>query len=172
MKTTDFLKQFRSTITPEGTELIFDFFISFSRFECALKASNEFAKATDRKVEANWDKFANSITNIFNPASDNELKVAVDYILGQPPKIQAMVNGQLGWRERVFENGVSTPLRLCQHIRDMRNNLFHGGKFNGVYQPEISRNHILLKSAITILNNWLDLSPQVRSCFFEAIPNR
>jgi hypothetical protein len=171
MKTTEFIKKFKNSITIEGTELIFDFFISFSRFECALKASNEFANATDKKVEANWDKFANSIAETFNPTADDELKVAVDYILGEPPKIQAMINGVLGWRERVFNNSHSTTMRLCQHIRDMRNNLFHGGKFNGTYQPEISRNHKLLKSAITVLDNWLNLNSQVKSCFFESIPN-
>jgi len=172
MNTTEFLKQFRESITPEGRKLIFDFFISFSRFECALKASNEFANASDKKVEANWDKFANSIAHIFNPSSNKELKTAVDYILSEPPKIQTMVNGEINWRERVFENSSSTTLRLCQHIRDMRNNLFHGGKFNGIYQPEISRNHKLLKNAIIILDNWLDLNPQVKSCFFEPIPSR
>jgi len=170
MTTKDFTENFIGTISTEGKELIVEFFISFSRFEYALKVSVVFANPTDKKVEANWDRFASSIKDIFKPEANEELKGAVDFILSQPPKVQSMTNGHLGWRTREFDNNPAISLKLCQHIRDIRNNLFHGGKFNGNFQPDISRNYELLRSAIIILNNWLSLNATVRDKFFEPIP--
>ena len=78
MITKRFIDKLNQSVTIEGQNLIIEFFITFSRFECALKTSN----------------FANG------------------------------------------NNALS--------IRDVRNNLFHGGKFNGNYQKDVSRNYILL----------------------------
>ena len=60
-------------------------------------------------------------------------------------------------------------IELGLHIRTIRNNLFHGGKFKGIYQEDISRNYILLQSAMIILNEWLDLNEDVKTLFLEDI---
>ena len=78
-------------------------------------------------------------------------------------------DGKLGWRDRTFNPNDPEINKLSLSIRDIRNNLFHGGKFNGNYQADISRNYILLKNAIIILNDWLSLSDQVRHNFLEPI---
>ncbi|MCQ6960424.1 hypothetical protein [Mucilaginibacter aquariorum] len=168
MITDIFLQKVDNEIANDGKKLIVNFFISFSRFECALKTSIVFANGDENKVEANWDRFVVSISQDFNPDISKELKEAVEYIIENPPKIQAIANKQLIWRARVFHQNTSDINKLCLHIRDIRNNLFHGGKFNGNYEPDISRNYILINSAIIILNAWLALNDSVKKDFVSS----
>ncbi|MEI7502997.1 MAG: hypothetical protein WCJ61_06910, partial [Paludibacter sp.] len=56
MTTTLFIKNHCKTITVEGQNLITEFFITFSRFECALKVS-KYTRVNNQKVSANWDEF-------------------------------------------------------------------------------------------------------------------
>ncbi len=167
MITDIFIEKVDKELIAEGKTLMVNFFISFSRFECALKTSIEFANGNDRRVEANWDKFVGSISQNFNVNKNGELKAAVEYILKNPPKIQALNTNQLIWNDRVFAQPTADIKKLCQHIRDIRNNLFHGGKFNGNYEPDVSRNYILIKSAIIILNDWLTLSEPTKINFLS-----
>jgi hypothetical protein len=164
MITKQFIERLNKTITIEGQNLMTEFFITFSRFECALKASN-FANGNNERVTANWDTFLASVAVNFNPDKNEKLKTAVEYLLQHPPRVQMIDNGQLGWRDRVFQANEPTINKLSLSIRDIRNNLFHGGKFNGRYQEDVSRNYILLKSSITILNDWLGLNDIVRQNF-------
>lgn len=168
MTTKIFIDKFNETLTIEGKNLILDFFITFSRFECALKISS-FSSGDSNKVSANWDVFIASISPNFNKDKNPQLSQAVDYLIQNAPRIQMIVNGQLGWRDRIFTPNNQEINKLSLSIRDIRNNLFHGGKFNGNYQADISRNYILLKNAIIILNDWLNLSNQVRDNFLEPI---
>jgi hypothetical protein len=168
MTTKTFIETRYQTISEEGQILIRDFFITFSRFEYALKASN-FANGDGDKVTANWDLFIASIRQFFDKEKNAELKDAVDYIIQHPPRVQMYNNGQLGWRNRVFQANEPEINKLGLSIRDIRNNLFHGGKFNGNYEADVSRNYILLKNSMVILNDWLSLSNQVRNSFSEPI---
>ncbi len=168
MTTKSFIEQLTKTLTIEGQTLMLEFFITFSRFECALKASNFSTGDTD-KVSANWDAFIASIRPTFSKNKNTQLSQAVDYLVLHPPRIQMVDNGQLGWRDRIFNLNEPEINKLSLSIRDIRNNLFHGGKFNGNYHADISRNNILLNNAIIILNDWLSLSDQVRQNFLEPI---
>lgn len=168
MTTKTFIDSLNNTITSEGQTLILDFFITFSRFECALKTSNFCAGDAD-KVSANWDAFIATIRAAFDKNKNTQLDQAVGYLIRNPPRIQMINNGQLGWRDRVFSQNEPEIKKLSLSIRDIRNNLFHGGKFNGNYETDISRNYILLKDSIIILNEWLALSEAVRNNFLEPI---
>jgi hypothetical protein len=162
-----FLRKLNQTITVEGQSLINEFFITFSRFECALKATG-FATGDFERVNPNWDAFTASIRNSFeNEIKSESIKTAINYLQNNPPRIQNLINGQLGWRERVFQPNDPLVKQLSLSIKDIRNNLFHGGKFNGYYQEDLSRNFYLLKHSIEILNFWLKLSDPVRQRFLE-----
>lgn len=163
-----FIETLNKTITVEGQTLMTEFFITFSRFECALKASN-FANGNQDRVTANWDTFVASIADAFDENKTANLKAAVDYIIQNPPRVQSLDNGQLSWRDRNFQANEPLINKLGLSIRDVRNNLFHGGKFNGNYQADVSRNFILLKNSITILNEWLELSAGVKQNYLEPI---
>jgi hypothetical protein len=163
-----FIKNLNKTITVEGQTLMTEFFITFSRFEYALKASN-FANGNQDRVTANWESFVASIAAAFNEEKTAGLKAAVEYLVQNPPRVQSLGNGQLSWRSRTFQANEPLINKLGLSIRDVRNNLFHGGKFNGNYQKDVSRNFILLKNSIIILNEWLDLSAAVKQNYLEPI---
>jgi len=53
---------------------------------------------------------------------------------------------------------------VLQYVRRVRNNLFHGGKFNGRwFEPE--RSAELLIHCLTILNACLEVSPEVGEAY-------
>ncbi len=163
-----FIKRLNATITVEGQQLINEFFVTFSRFECALKATG-FASGDNNRVKANWDTFTSSIRESFDKAKTGPVESAINYLSNHPPRVQNYDRGQLGWNERVFQANEPLINKLSLSIRDVRNNLFHGGKFNGSYQEDVSRNFILLKHSIEILNYWLKLSPLVKQKFLDPI---
>lgn len=168
MITKQFIDQLNQSITVEGQNLIVEFFITFSRFECALKTS-QFVGGDDQRVWPDWELFISSIRPAFDKNQFPELIEAFDYILNHPPRIQMVQGTQLGWRDRSFQANEPEINRVGLSIRDVRNNLFHGGKFQGIYQQDVSRNFILLKSSIVILNEWLRLSDVVRGNYLQAI---
>ena len=164
MITDDFITQLNSSFDNDGRILISKFFIVFSRFEYALKSANH-----RNGANPNWDSFASSINGNFDKERSEELKEAVEYIVNNPPKVQGEFDGKLIWKDREFHDNTPLTLRLSLSIRDIRNNLFHGGKFQGTFQPEISRNYRLLEKSIIILNEWLGMDRQVREKFTEPI---
>jgi hypothetical protein len=169
MTSKTFIGQLNQTITEEGQNLINEFFVTFSRFESALKASG-FANGDIDRVNPNWDTFTASIIVSFNNIERTEsVSNAIVYLTNNSPRVQNYENGQLGWRERDFHQKDPLINRISLSIRDIRNNLFHGGKFNGVYQKDVSRNFILLKHSIEILNHWLNLSEPVKEKFLEPL---
>lgn len=165
MNTQQFVEHYENSFDENGRKLILEFFIAFSRFEFALKAEN-FVLGVDR-INADWDRYVGSI--LFNPNATPELRVSVDYILNNPPRVQSIRNNVIVWTNRNFNPNTSDVLKLRYHITDIRNNLFHGGKFNGTFEPENSRNFILVNSALQILNNWLTLNPNVHNQFSQNI---
>ncbi len=98
-----------------------------------------------------------------------ELRDAVDYLLNSPPKIQYLNGGQLDWKTRQFQPTDSNVFKLKCAVCYTRNNLFHGGKFNGNFEPDVSRNYRLLKYCLVILNSWLSLDVNVNNNFFAPI---
>ncbi len=168
MSSKQFIENLNKSITIEGQNIMNEFFITFSRFEFALKSAN-YVNTDNGKVMANWDTFTQSISNSFNVEKTQILKKSIEYLLENPAKIQIIDNGQLGWKNRVFE--VNAPLinKLSLTIRDIRNNLFHGGKFNGSYEQDVSRNFLLLKYSIIVLNEWLNLDINLKDNFLKSI---
>ncbi|MBU2922226.1 hypothetical protein KO504_12805 [Winogradskyella psychrotolerans] len=164
-----FINHFNETISEEGKKILIDFFVTFSRFECALKSTIEFASVNNQKVSPNWDLFIISIRDIFNSEKTQDLNEATNFILNFSPRVQTLNNNNLEWIEREFSPNTSDINKLNLHIRDVRNNLFHGGKFNGNYQQDVSRNYRLIKSSLIILNEWLELNEDVQTNFLKEI---
>jgi hypothetical protein len=171
MITTEFINTFYQTITPEGKELIHRFFIVFSRFECALKASYATTCNNNNNniVHACWDAFLASMTNYDSVKKTESINNAIDYLTKYPPKIQTLQDHQLGWKEKPFDSNHTLIENLSWSIRRIRNNLFHGGKFNSNYENGVSRNHILLENAIVILEHWLQLKDTVKQNFLTPV---
>ncbi|GER06673.1 hypothetical protein GCM10007972_13190 [Iodidimonas muriae] len=133
----------------------------FARFEYALKAAGFHTGNGDAKPD--WQKFAQSLSQTFENPSDAEFRTAVKYILEHPPKKQVIDGGNLSWSDAPPATNLQSD-RVLTYVRRVRNNLFHGGKFNGRwFEPE--RSELLLKHSLTILIVCLQNSDEVRMAF-------
>ena len=142
-------------------KLSFDFFKLFSRLEYSLKAAS--FNTGDGNANANWSKFAQSIDTQFLGNEDKELKKAYNYVLENPPKKQIIEKGLIKWLTIEPTHKCQTDLVLL-YVRRVRNNLFHGGKFNGNwFAPQ--RSEELLSSSITILENVREINDKVKQAF-------
>lgn len=138
-----------------------EFFYVFARMEYALKASG--FHYGDGPAEPNWTDFAKSVETIITNPSTSELKDAIEFILSAPPKKQFIAGGAIEWRE-IQPSTNSKADALFQYVRRIRNNLFHGGKFNGHwFAPE--RSESLMKAALVVLRQSIEAQPQVSEAF-------
>lgn len=167
------IQQFKTSLIHQigdGENIAFDFFITFSRMEFALKHTN-YAKADARRnAIADWDKFANQNDEEFQRRlankEDKTLIIATDYLFNTPPKRLKFVENHLSWEKRdVIKNKTLKELLLI--IRGIRNNLFHGSKRLAI--AEQSRNRNLLNYGLIILNECLQINQDLRQKFLEEI---
>ena len=126
---------------PDINQLAFEFFKEFSRSEYALKAAG--FHSGDGDAKASWDKFAKRVEGLVQTPNSVELQNAIDFVIEHPPKKQKIVNGKIEWCD-VSPNQPSKAKNLLSYVRRVRNNLFHGGKFNPHWvEPARSKNLII-----------------------------
>lgn len=162
---------FQQYIPENNRDLVITFFIAFSRFEYALKEEG-FSNGNLDNVSANWDRFATSIRGSFQPDRTPELQAAVDYLHDSPPRKQIIQSDtMLGWSPSRYPKNTPLIHELLLSIRTVRNNLFHGAKFQEIFHENHSsgRNQLLLQSSLIILEECLRLSTTVRRTFFAEI---
>jgi len=162
-----------SVDTIVNRELLLDFFLTFSRFECALKNSGFFVKHSEQPdgpppAEADWDTFALSLRTVFDPSKSGELQDGCRYLLESPPNKQVIVNGAPAWETPTRHPALSDFEFLIRAVRIVRNNLFHGGKFNIELHETNERTAKLLRSTLAVLNECLTLSPNVCRAYEQA----
>ena len=142
-------------------ELAAEFFHVFARAEYALKASG--FNRGDGPAEPDWTAFAVAVERLISNPLNQELQQAVDFIMNEPPKKQFIVNGLIEWKE-VSPSTNSRSDTLFQYIRRIRNNLFHGGKFNGHwFAPE--RSERLMNAGLVVLRSAVEHEPRVREAY-------
>ena len=143
------------------------FFYIFSRSEYALKTSGHLENKDH--ASANWQAFAKRIRDLFDENKSKELREAVEYLRSHPPKKQVNVNGHLEWHDSPLDKNTPTIHFLVTMICRIRNNLFHGGKFAHGSSKEISRDTKLIKYAIMILCELMELDDQIKHYFHQPL---
>ncbi|SQD77603.1 hypothetical protein [Moritella yayanosii] len=142
-------------------EKAYEFFKLFARIEYSLKASG--FHCGNGNATANWENFALSIDEKFTSVTVESFKEAVKYIKEHPPKKQIISDGSIEWLTIPPQSKCEADLILL-YIRRVRNNLFHGGKFNGHwFEPE--RSEELITHSIVILHKAISLSVNVKAAF-------
>lgn len=142
-------------------QLAIELFKTFARFEYALKATG-YHKGNG-PAEPDWRRFAENISEVFKQSTDVGFDEAVNYILNNPPKKQVIIAGKLDWIDYKPTTNLRSDLVLL-YVRCVRNNLFHGGKFNRRwFEPD--RSELLLQHSLTILRKCLDSSPALKRAF-------
>jgi hypothetical protein len=154
-------------------QLLLDFFLTFSRFEYALKHSGLYQQRPGARIpyEAtpDWDSFAVRLRGTFDPSRATELREAVDLFLLHPPFREVVAAGGLGWDTTALPETLSEIECLLIYIRRVRNNLFHGGKFSEGQNFDAERNTKLLSASLVILYECLNQDANVKREYDAAI---
>lgn len=132
--------------------LAFQFFKLFAQYESTLKERGYFSLGRGGAINVDWDRFANEVVGPNFMEELGEKGEAAAFILEYPPMKQvAGDNGQIIWQQ--VSNDDHSVQALFAHICRMRNNLFHGAKFNGTwFDPE--RSSALLQRGLLILEHY------------------
>jgi len=132
----------------EKHEVIYTFIKSFIGFEVKLKRLNYYKKSVKRKnVEVDWDSFEKDYREVILIIANSDDK-HIKYLLTNPPKKMCVKDNSITFDRTVTDNAAN---ELMISLRAIRNNLFHGGKFDGEELSGSERNMTLLKSAIFVL---------------------
>jgi len=146
--------------------LALEFLAVFSRFEFALKVTN-FRQPGDGEARADWLGFANAIRNSFDPTRTPEVQEAFVYLTSQPLRRFAVENGTLDWFPVNMPPVASEAEWVIRLVRQIRNNLFHGGKFAPDPQSSPDRDTRLLRASLVLLRELLSLSPCVQEAYVQ-----
>lgn len=156
----------------DDRDLVFRFFAVFSRFEYALKRSSFVKKGRYGEALPDWGKYANELQGQFAVVQDERFKNACAYIKKEPPKTQIVSRSQrdLSWKDTLPCKDDFEERYILYLVRTVRNNLFHGGKYEYPVGPveDVARNHHLLESALAVLKQCLALSSKVNTIYTET----
>lgn len=141
--------------------LSYKFFQEFARYEYCLKATG--IRPLKKNAEADWDEYAKQVKHVFDAPTPIEFREAIEYFLEHPPKKQIVRDGILAWDETPLQEK-NIAIKIFILIRRLRNNLFHGGKFNGEwFEPE--RSEALMRHALIILEVCGQTHQKVREAY-------
>lgn len=144
--------------------LAVEFLAVFSRMEYALKVGG-FAVGDDKKVDPNWDAFANAIDGAFMAIEDKGVVEARQFLLQSPPRKQVLEDGKVRFVDQVVEPKQRQTQQILKMVRTVRNNLFHGGKYLPDGEKEPGRNEKLVQASLCVLRACAVLNPGVQLHF-------
>lgn len=145
--------------------LAYELFRFFAQFEYCLKVTGYCVAGRGNSANPDWTRFAGELPALTGETSP-DIVAAISYMLQHPPKKQIFVDDALQWSDVAPDSENENDLILL-YVRRVRNNLFHGGKFNGrFFDPERSRE--LMKYSVTILMVAILKSPPM----LDAYENR
>lgn len=135
------------------SNLAFDFFYWFSRFEFALKA-NSYLKNHNPgvKAEPGWDSFTLKWSEEYVPSAE------ATALLSFAPESQFVSENGLVWQVTNLANCPSDLAKVVRLLKTVRNNLFHGGKHGGEGWSDPVRTSQLLRIGVAILQQFAEMS--------------
>lgn len=129
------------------SNLAFDFFYWFSRFEFALK-ENGYLKShvPGVKAEPGWQDFVDRW------ATQYKISTEAAHLLSSPPERQVVGAGDnLDWKPVGLTDCKSDLAKVVRLIATVRNNLFHGGKHSAAGWDDPERTKKLLIDSKEVL---------------------
>jgi hypothetical protein len=134
-------------------DLILEFFVTFARFEYALKRAG-YLHGNEQNTSADWDRFAKELA-VAGEVDLAPVFQAAEYLESTPPMKQIKNGSSLGWARLNPMN--SRIERLLFDLRIVRNNMFHGGKFPNGPVEDPARDEELIRSCLAVLCSLLEL---------------
>jgi len=146
------------------SNLAIEFLAMFSRLEYALKVTR-FRMSGDGEAKADWAAFAADVAPMFDPKADASLSEAFTYLTNQPLRFLGVQSGALGWYEFKLPTNSSDADQVIRVIKQVRHNLFHGGKFAPDSHASKDRDTKLLTFGLIVLESMLILIEEVRLAY-------
>lgn len=109
--------------TEEIQQLVYDFFLQFSRLEFALKESGYVKAGSRDSAEPDWRTFIERHSDSYT------LDAVEKELMANPPLKQVYRDHKIIWMDFDFPHDSTELNNLVFALKTMRNNLFHGGKF-------------------------------------------
>ncbi len=159
------------SLTGDNGEIVLQFFVAFSRFEYALKRAGFVKGDRHNNASADWCRFANErLPTRLADIMDPEFTEASLYLLHEPPGKQIFYEAGriVRWQANSQRSRECEAEYLLRLVKDVRNNLFHGGKYPDGPVRNQARNKRLLQACLTILEKCLSLDADVKH-FFEEL---
>lgn len=138
-------------------KLAFDYFKLFAQLESVMKsrgmtrAAGATNKRGHRNIEIAWNELAKLLGKDFPERIDQQSEAA-KYIFKYPPLKQVFLTDRVQWVRS--KQSKDTTLALLLYLGRLRNNLFHGAKFDGTFSDgwaAPARSETLLGHGVTIL---------------------
>lgn len=144
----------------EGTDKykVIEFFGLISRMEYAVTLTG-YKNSQSRQMKVDWMSFAKAMDGKLIGLNLLEVGYAINYLVNNPPK---EFRTDMTWRERNYDAVVSIDAKAILAAKDVRNNLFHGFKYEN---PERQRNNELLDAAILVFKACLYANSELRIYF-------
>lgn len=162
------MRDYAALFEVEDRERVFRFLALFARWECALKRT-EFVKTGQHgQAEADWDLYADAVVSPLAALSAGAFIAAREALVANPPRRQQLDGKRVRWVANPRRAKETDARYLLRVVRDVRNNLFHGSKYQDGPVDELARDQRLIDHATTILEACVDLEPRVRAVFDEA----
>jgi hypothetical protein len=149
-------------------KLLLKFFLTFSKFEYALKESGFYRRSRYDNAEPYWNNFIESIEALFDKDFNDELKDACDFILINPPRKQVVKANFIMWETQSQPRNESETKFLIDMVKSIRNHLFHGAKFGEGLHDDSEGVTKLLESALIILKYTLSLNEHLKNNYENA----
>ena len=107
-----------------NNELSLEFLATFSRLEYALKVTG-YLQSNEGEAKADWKKFVSKIEYIFKPKNLDDYNSLFEYKL----EMLGHVGNSIDWIEFNTSKTKNNFDCVILKIKQIRNNLFHGGKY-------------------------------------------
>lgn len=144
----------RGAIDGNLSQLAFEFFFAFSRFEFALK-ENQYLKthAPGMRAEPGWSEYVSKWQDAY------QLSDSAQLLLREPPEQQVIGAGSsLAWRAVALDGCKSELSKIVRLLKTVRNNLFHGGKHGGAGWDDPQRTSRLLAASLAVVEELVELA--------------
>jgi hypothetical protein len=138
----------KEDVSDDLTQLAFEFFYWFSRFEFALKENGYLvSKTVGDRARPSWDGFVSAWRARYS------ISVEAVALLRAPPEVQVMAaSEEIQWVRLRFDDCTSDLQQVVRALITVRNNLFHGGKHGNETWDSESRTRQLLTLCTAVLH--------------------
>jgi hypothetical protein len=140
---------------------------TFAAFEHALKRVG-FRWSPRAAVEADWDAYATSIQEPLTALNDQALLEAITFLVAAPPRRQIETPDGLTWETIPRPPALSEVVWLFRIVRQVRNNLVHGGKRSPNAPVEPGRDKRLVENALAVLVASAPLNAEVLAAYEDV----